>query len=304
VSATTRGIFWMSASVLVFILNDALIKLAAETAPALQVIGLRGLFATLWCFLALLATGGWRQMRSIAHPAVFARGLLEGVAALTYLVALSHIPFAVATAVNLSTPFFLTILAVVILKEDVRWRRWTAIVLGFVGVVMVIQPKPDELNVWSWVVVGSSLLGAIRDTLGRYIPAHVPTTIMSFWSAAAVALMGLAFTAFEGWHPMSMRGLSLLIAASLLLAAGYQFLMLALRSSAEMSVLGSLRYGSVLGAIAIGYFVWGDVPNEVALTGIAVIVVSGLYILRRQSARGAGLEREAVPFPRRLDQAP
>jgi drug/metabolite transporter (DMT)-like permease len=293
----TRGILWMSASVAVFIVNDALIKLAAETAPAVQVIGLRGCFATLWCFLVLLSTGGWRRMSSIAHPAVFTRGILEALAALTYLVALSHIQFATATAINLSTPFFLTILAVVILKEDVRWRRWTAIVLGFVGVVMVIQPKADELNIWSWVVVGSSLLGAIRDTLGRYIPAHVPTTVMSFWSAAAVALMGLAFAMFEGWHPMSTRGLLLLILASLLLASGYQFLMLALRSSAEMSVLGALRYGSVLGAIVIGYFVWGDVPNELAFAGIVVVVASGLYILKRQQARG-------TPQPRLADEQP
>ncbi len=203
VTDNTRGILWMSASVVVFIFNDALIKLAAETAPAVQVIGLRGVFATLWCLLVLLATGGWRRMKTIAHPAVFTRGLLEAVAALTYLVALSHTPFAIATAINLSTPFFLAVLAVVILKEDVRWRRWTAIAVGFVGVLMVIQPQPDDLNAWTWVVVGSSLLGAIRDVLGRYVPSHVPTTVMSFWSAAAVAMLGLGLTLVEGWHPMS-----------------------------------------------------------------------------------------------------
>lgn len=284
-----RGILWMSASVVVFIFNDALIKLAAETMPAVQVIGLRGVFATLWCLLVLLATGGWRQMRGIAHPAVFMRGILEAAAALTYLVALSNTPFAIATAVNLSTPFFLTVLAVVILKEAVRWRRWSAIVMGFAGVLMVIQPKPDDLNAWTWVVVASSLLGALRDILGRYVPAYVPTTVMSFWSAAAVALIGLSFTLIEGWHPLSMRGLALLVAASLLLAAGYQFLMLALRSNAEFAVLGSLRYASVLWALVIGYVVWGNVPNELALAGIVVIIASGLYILRRQRQRATQL---------------
>jgi drug/metabolite transporter (DMT)-like permease len=284
-----RGILWMSASVVVFIFNDALIKLAAETMPAVQVIGLRGVFATLWCFLVLLSTGGWRQMRGIAHPAVFMRGILEAAAALTYLVALSNTQFAIATAVNLSTPFFLTVLAVVILKEAVRWRRWSAIVVGFAGVLMVIQPKPDDLNAWTWVVVASSLLGALRDILGRYVPAYVPTTVMSFWSAAAVALIGLGFTFIEGWHPLSMRGLMLLVAASLLLAAGYQFLMLALRSSTEFAVLGSLRYASVLWALVIGYVVWGNVPNELALAGIVVIIASGLYILRRQRQRATQL---------------
>jgi drug/metabolite transporter (DMT)-like permease len=217
--------------------------------------------------------------------AVFTRGLLEAAAALTYLVALSHTPFAIATAVNLSTPFFLAVLAVVILKEDVRWRRWTAIAVGFVGVLMVIQPRPGDVNAWTWLVVGASLLGAIRDVLGRYVPAHVPTSVMSFWSAAAVAILGLGLTLVEGWHPLSTRGLMLLIAASLLLAAGYQFLMQALRSKAEFAVLGSLRYASVLWALVIGYVVWGNVPNELALAGIVVIVASGLYILKRQRER-------------------
>jgi drug/metabolite transporter (DMT)-like permease len=286
----TRGILWMSASVAVFIVNDALIKLAAETAPAIQVVGLRGIFATLWCLLALLATGGWRRIAGIAHPVVFLRGLLEAAAALTYLVALSHTPFAIATAVNLSTPLFLAVLAVVILKEDVRWRRWTAIVAGFAGVLLVIQPRPGDANLWTWVVVGSSLLGAFRDVLGRYVPANVPASVMSFWSAAAVGLVGCALTFVEGWQPISARGMGLLIAASLLLASGYQFLMLALRSNAEFAVIGSLRYGSVLGAIVIGYFVWGDVPNALALAGIVVVVASGLYILKRQRARRSPLQ--------------
>lgn len=282
----TRGILAMSASVVVFIFNDALIKLAAESVPAAQVVGLRGVFATVWCGLALLATGGWRQAHGVINPAVFWRGLLEAAAALTYLTALAHTPFAIATAVNLSTPLFLTVLAILILKEVVRWRRWTATILGFIGVLMVIQPHPGDINAWTWVVVFSSLLGALRDILGRFIPGRVPVGVMSLWSAAAVGIAGLGVTAFEGWHPMGGRELALLIAASLLLAMGYQFLMISLRSGAELSVTGSFRYGSVLWALGIGYVVWGDVPNLLALTGIVVVVVSGIYILHRERVRG------------------
>jgi drug/metabolite transporter (DMT)-like permease len=99
----TRGILAMSASVVVFIFNDALIKLAAETMPPIQAIGVRGLFATLWCMLALLATGAWRQISAATDRHVMLRGVLEAAAAIVYLVALFHIPFAIATAVN-STP--------------------------------------------------------------------------------------------------------------------------------------------------------------------------------------------------------
>ena len=102
----------MSASVVVFIFNDALIKLAAESVPSVQAIGVRGLFATLWCGLALLVTGAWRQMRWAANPRVVVRGVLEAGSAIFYLIALFQIPFAIATAVNLSTPVILTVLAV------------------------------------------------------------------------------------------------------------------------------------------------------------------------------------------------
>ena len=280
-----RGILAMSASVLVFIVNDALMKLATETMPAVQAIGLRGLFAILWCGLAVWASGAWRRVMGIAHPSVPARAALEAAAAVVYLIALAHIPFAIATAVNLSTPLILAVLAVLILKEKVGWRRWTTIALGFAGVVMVIQPRPGDINAWMWVVVIASLLGALRDILGRYVPAAVPTFVVSLGSAIGVALAGCIWTSLEGWQPVPMRGLAFLAAASIFLAGGYQLLMVALRSGAEYSVIGSFRYASVLWALGIGYVVWGDLPNTLAMTGIAVIVGSGLYLIHRERLR-------------------
>jgi drug/metabolite transporter (DMT)-like permease len=275
----------MSASIVVFIFNDALIKLASQTMPPLQAIGLRGILATLWCCLALLAAGGWRHVHELAQPAVAVRGLLEAVAAVTYLVALAYTPFAIATAVNLSTPLFLALLAVVVLKEKVGWRRWSAIAVGFAGVMLVIQPRPGDIDGWTLLLVASSLAGAVRDILGRYVPARVPTLVASLSSAATVGVMGCLWILFDGWRPVTLQGLLYVAGSSLLLACGYQLLLLALRSNAEFAVLGSLRYSSVLWALVIGYAVWGDVPNALAIAGIAIIVASGLYMLRRQRLR-------------------
>ena len=283
-----RGILAMSASVVVFIFNDALIKLACETMPPLQAIGLRGVFATLWCVLALIASGDWRAVPRVTHPAVMVRGVLEAAAAVLYLVALAYIPFAIATAVNMSTPLFLAVLAVLILNEQVGWRRWTAIAVGFVGVLLVIQPRPGDLNVWTWLVVAASFAGALRDVLGRHVPAAVPTLVVSLSSAVTVGLVGGVWALVEGWQPMTARGVGFVIGSSLLLAMGYQLLMLSLRSGAEMSVLGSLRYSSILWALAIGYVMWGDVPNALAVAGIVVGAASGLYILHRERVRRRG----------------
>lgn len=281
----TRGILAMSASVLVFIFNDALIKLAAESMPAVQAIGVRGLFATLWCALALLVTGAWRQIAWAANPRVVFRGVLEAGSAIFYLVALFQIPFAIATAVNLSTPVILTVLAVLILKEDVRWRRWSAVVVGFVGVLMVIQPHPGDLNAWTWLALLGTAFGCFRDVLVRFLPVGIPTLVVSFTSALVVAVVGCVWALAEGWQPMSSRALGFIVGSSLLLAMGYQFVVIALRSHGEFSVIGAFRYGSILWALGIGYVVWGEVPDALAMAGIVVIVGSGLYILHRERVR-------------------
>jgi drug/metabolite transporter (DMT)-like permease len=281
----SRGILAMAGSVVAFIFNDALVKLAAESMPTVQAIGVRGLFATLWCALALLATGAWRQIAWAAHPRVVFRGLLEAGSAILYLVALFHIPFAIATAVNLSTPVMLTVLAVLILKEDVRWRRWSAVIVGFVGVLLVIQPHPGDLNAWTWLALIGTLFGSLRDIFVRFLPVGVPTVVVSFTTASIVAVAGCGWAVVEGWQPMSLRAVGFIVGSSILLAIGYQLVVIALRSGGEFSVIGAFRYSAILWALGIGYVVWGEVPNTLALAGIAVIVAAGLYILHRERVR-------------------
>ena len=281
----TRGILAMSAAVVVFIFNDALIKLAAESLPSVQAIGVRGLFATLWCGLALLVTGTWRKIAWAAHPRVVFRSMLEAGSAITYLIALFHIPFAIASAVNLSTPLVLTVLAVLILKENVRWRRWSAVILGFVGVLLVIQPHPGDLNAWTWLALAGTMIGCFRDIFVRFLPIGIPTLVVSFSTALMVAVVSCGWSLIEGWQPMSAEAIGFIVASSLLLAMGYQFVVIALRSRGEFSVIGAFRYSSILWALAIGVVVWGEVPNGLAMAGIAVIVASGLYILHRERVR-------------------
>ena len=120
------------------------------------------------------------------------RGVLEAAAAIVYLVALFHIPFAIATAVNLSTPLVLTVLAVLMLKEDVRWRRWSAVIVGFVGVLLVIQPRPGDLNTWTWVALVGTFDRRLPRRPARYLPRGVPTLVVSFTTAITVAVAAAA----------------------------------------------------------------------------------------------------------------
>ena len=132
---------------------------------------------------------------------------------------------------------------------------------------------------------GSRLLGALRDVIARWVPPAVPSLVVSLSSAVTVGAVGCLWVSVEGWQPMPVRGIAYVALSSLLLASGYQFLIIALRSRAEYSVMGAFRYGSVLWAILIGYALWGDVPNGLAFLGIAVVMGSGLYILHRERVR-------------------
>ena len=136
-----------------------------------------------------------------------------------------------------------------------------AIGVGFAGVLLVIQPRPGDVDVWTWLALFASLVGALRDVIaplgaGRRADAGGVASARR----SRVAVVGCVWALIEGWQPMA-RGVWLVLGSSLLLARGYQFLMIALRSGAEISVIGSFRYASVLWAIAIGYVLWGDVPN-------------------------------------------
>jgi drug/metabolite transporter (DMT)-like permease len=291
----TYGILAMALAVVVFIASDALAKFVGATLPSAQTIGVYSLFATLWLALALMASGAWRQLRSVTDRHLAVRSILGCVGIYTYLVALFHIPLGVATAIKLSSPLMMTALAVVLPKERVDGRLWAAVIVGFAGVLLVIQPRPGELDLWLWLVLLATLANALRDVMTRVVPADVPALVIAFAGSALCAVVGCAWALVEGWQPMTALQLVILCAGSVLLAAGYQLIVLAMRLG-EVSVVGSFRYTAILWAVAIGYVVWGDVPNAVAVVGIAVIVVSGLYVV--------GRERNRARIPSRRGPAP
>ena len=278
------GILAMALAVVVFIASDALVKFVGASLPSAQTIGVYSLFATLWLALALVASGAWRQMRRVADRHLAIRTVLGCVGIYTYLVALFHIPIGMATAIKLSSPLMMTALAVVLLKETVNWRLWAAVIAGFAGVLLVIQPRPGSLDLWLWLVLLATAANALRDVMTRVVSAAVPALIIAFAGSALSAVVGCVWAVVEGWRPMTGLQLVILCAGSVLLAAGYQLIVLAMRLG-EVSVVGSFRYTAILWAVAIGYVVWGEVPNALAVAGIAVIVASGLYIVGRERSR-------------------
>ena len=276
-----RGILAMSLAMALFIANDALVKQVSATLPGPQLIFIRGLMATTLVLIMAQAMGHLKNWRLMLNKRLWIRGSLDAAASLAYLTAVFHLPLANATAINLSSPLFITAFAIVFLKELVALQRGLLILLGFTGVLLVVQPSSEGFNVYAWLAVLATLLHAMRDTLTRGIGLHVPALLITLSTAVSVAVAAGGITLTQTWTPVDSLSLGLLFGASLFLSMAYYLLIVAMRSG-EMSLVAPFRYSGLLFALLIGYVVWGDVPNLLGWAGIFLLAISGLLILRSE----------------------
>jgi drug/metabolite transporter (DMT)-like permease len=277
-AANRHGILCMSAAMAAFIVNDAFVKLAAKTLPIAQLIFLRSLLVMAIMFIAVRASGAMPKVGMAADRNVMLRSVIDASATLIYLLALTHLPLANATAINLATPLIMTLFAVLFLRERVGLDRWAAIATGFAGVILVMQPKVEGFNVFALVALGATTLHATRDLMTRRLPAGVPSTVVTFSTAIAASLMSGVWSAVQGWQQITAGAAGLVVCASLFVAAGFYLIVAGMRSG-EMSVVGPFRYSGLLMALFLGYVIWGDVPNAMAWGGIVLMIASGIYII-------------------------
>jgi drug/metabolite transporter (DMT)-like permease len=288
-ASNRRGVLAMSAGMASFVTNDSLVKVVSETLPSAQLIFLRGVFATALLLVIVQASGSMGQVHRLRDGKVVLRALFDAFATLTYLTSLFHLPIGNATAINMATPLFITLFAVVAFKEQVGAGRWLAILTGFTGVLLVVQPSGAAFNVYALLCLGGTLLHASRDLLTRVIDRSIPSLLITLSTAAAVTLLAGAWSLFQDWQPVGWRELGMLAAASVFLSGGYYLLTVAMRAG-EMSVIAPFRYAGLLYALLLGFVVWGDVPNAVAWAGIALLVGAGLYVLHSERRARAALD--------------
>jgi drug/metabolite transporter (DMT)-like permease len=292
--ANRRGITSMVAAMACFVANDALVKFVSQSMATSQLIFVRGLMATALVLAAARAMGATRRIRETVSGPVATRAAVDAIATMLYLASLFHLPIANATAINLAAPLFITVFAVVFMHELVGWRRWAAIGAGFAGVLLIIQPRAQDFNLFALVCLAATVCHAARDLLTRRIARGVPSILVTLSTAIAVTLLSGALSLIEGWRPFGLAQLALLGLASLFLAGGYYAIIDCMRHG-EMSLVAPFRYTGLLWALIVGFVVWGDVPNALAWNGIALLVASGLYVLHRERvrARDAGARQAA-----------
>jgi len=282
-----RGSFLMVLAMLGFAVEDMFIKQMTGALPVGQIILIVGLGGAI-IFAAIGALRGeaiWS--RDMLHPAILARTAGEMIGSVAFVTALSRIDITVAAAILQATPLVVTAGAALFLGESVGWKRWVAITVGFVGVLLVLRPglegfEPNAL----WAVVAVFGLGG-RDLLTRAVPATVSSIQISTYSL--MALVGDRFVV-----PGNADGFRL-IAAVFTGVAAYYAIVAATRVG-DVSVVSPFRYTRMVFALIIGLLVFAERPDVLTLLGAAIIIGSGVFSIWREARlrRASPLDQAAL----------
>lgn len=283
-----RGILAILASSGAFVLNDATVKLIAESLPAGQTLFIRGVLSSLILYVIMCAMGQARPHREILDPKLFLRALFAAGSAMFIVLSLQRLPLATVNAVLMATPLMVVAGASVIFGERIGLQRAVATLLGFAGVILVLQPfgAGGAAGTALAVVIIALLSTVTRDLITRAIPMKTPPLFISYATSLLVMLVALVFGFAESWTMPSLKTAGLLLFASFCVSAAYSFGVIAMRTG-EISVVAPFRYFQIPSAVLLGYLLWSHVPNALAAVGIVTIAAAGLILViqERTTAR-------------------
>jgi len=288
----------MIVSMAAFAIEDAIIKHLAAAMPAGQIIGVIGIVGAA-VFALMLRRAGLALLRPEAlRGAVLLRNLSEMVGAGAIVLAIALAPLSVVTAILQTMPLAVTLGAAVVLGEPVGWRRWSAILVGFAGMLLILRPGTQAFDPAASLAVITVVALSIRDLATRRVPPGVHLLQLSGWGMLAVVPAGGVLLMLTGQAPVAptAAGWGWLGLAALCGIGGYMALVQSTRRG-DVAVTTPLRYTRLIFAMAIGMAVFGERPDAATLAGSALIVGAGLYTLWREmrlrrppsGARGASV---------------
>ncbi|WP_170785046.1 DMT family transporter [Ruegeria lacuscaerulensis] len=276
------GSAWMIAAMALFALEDALIKAASAAIPIWQVLVLFGAGgAVIYSVVAMLRSTRLFQPDVLSRP-MKVRVVFEILGRLFYVLAIALTPLSSATVILQATPLVVVAGAALVFGETVGWRRWSAILIGLVGVVIIIRPTGDSFSALSILAVLGMLGFAGRDLASRAAPASLGTEVLGFYGFLCIIIAGLAYRFWEGtpMQPLTAQVSLHMTGAIIMGVMAYASLMKAMRTG-EVSSVTPFRYSRLLFGIGLGVVMFGERLDQTMWIGSALIVASGLYILAR-----------------------
>ena len=285
-SANVRASLYMMLSMMGFTINDMFIKSLDGELQVGQIMAIRGSILLLIVFVIIWQQGLLRRLRELLVPTVLYRSIMEVCATLAFLTTLQALPFATIAAILQALPLAVAVGAAVFLGEPVGWRRWIAIAVGFVGVLIIIRPGLGGFQAMSLLVLLSVFFAAARDLFTRRLPAGLPSLLVSGATTFAIASAGVAITSSTGtWQSVTPQQIGIMAMAACFLFFGYQFIVMAMRTG-EVAYVVPFRYTSLVWAIGLGYVVFNEIPDTLTLAGSAIVIAMGMFTLYREIVTG------------------
>ena len=287
-----RGMLLMLVSVALFALMDAGLKTLSAHYPPFQVATLRGLSSLPIVLAWALWTAGPMALLRVRWPLHLLRGVLGIAMMASFVYALKRLPLSTAYSIFFVAPLLITALSVPILREHVGPRRWTAIAVGLLGVLVVLRPTGEGVLSMAGLAVLVAAAGyAVSAITVRVIARTDSTQAITFWLLALMAL-GAGALAFPNWVPLRAQDAWIIGGIGVAGALGQYTITEAFRLG-EASLIAPLEYTALVWGVALDLALWGVLPDGITWIGAAIIIASGLYLIRRENLHGGSAHAEA-----------
>lgn len=279
---TVRAIGLMVASMAAFAVGDALVKLASAFLTPAQGVLLMALFS-LALFVGLSIRAGVPLIApSLWHPAIILRSIVEGLTAVCFFSALAAAPLSLVASIVQAVPLLVTLGAALVLGAKVGPRRWVAIAIGLLGVLIMLRPWSEGLAPGALWAAFAALGLAVRDLAVRFVPENVNTLQMASWGTASLVPAALVLMMITGPHPpLDLPVVGLMVLTAAVTSLGYYLVTAAMRIG-DVAAVAPFRYMRLPFALFIAVLFLGERPDALTLVGASIVIGSGLFVLWRE----------------------
>ena len=279
-----NGALLMMGSMAAFTFNDTLIKMTEGAVPLSQLLVLRGGLSSLLILGLVIWLGSLKTRISSKDWGLIAiRSASEVAAAYAFITALLNMPLANVTAVLQVLPLTVTLGAAVVFKEQIGWRRMTAILIGFAGMLLIVRPGPDGFNIYAGYALLAVASVTVRDLVTRRLSKDVPSMMVTLAAAVIVTVFAGILSLGQDWVPVSNKNAGLIVGSSFFILGAYLCSVLAMRVG-DISFTAPFRYTGLIWALILGWVIFGDWPTPLTMLGAAIVVGTGLFTLYRERA--------------------
>jgi S-adenosylmethionine uptake transporter len=283
-SANQIGALFMMASMACFVMNDTLFKVTDGAVPLFQLLFLRGILTTTLVIVLARRLGSLHfNIARRDWGLIGLRSAAEMGAAYFFVTALFNLPLANVTAILQVLPLTVTLGSALFFKEAVGWRRMTAILIGFIGMLLIVRPGSDGFNLYSIYALMAVLSVTVRDLATRRLSNDVPSMTVTLSASLTVMIFSGVASLATPWVGISALNGLMIVGASVFILGGYYFSVRVMRVG-DVSFIAPFRYTGLVWALILGWFVFGDWPTNLTLMGAGIVVATGLFTLYRERA--------------------